>query len=460
MPRVMVLGLDCVPAALAFGSLAHTMPNLARLAERGAHGPLRSTTPPITVPAWTCMFSGRDPGEVGLYGFRSRSRGSYDLTLPDARSVKVKRAWDWLGETGHRVAVLFVPPGHPPTPVRGVSASCFLYPADGSPWTYPPELGAKLEATHGAYRADVAGFRGRSDADLAGEISAMTAQHFAIARGVWARENPDALFMVDIGPDRFHHAFYRHLDPAHPRHDANHPMVATALAYYRSLDAEVGRTVDAAGPDTNVIVASDHGARPLLGGVRVNQLLIESGWLTLKGEPAPNASILPEHIEWSRTRAFAEGGYYARVCLNLAGREPEGIVKPGDADACLRELEALFAAVPIRHDGVAPHRIVRPDREYRVTRGLAPDLMVFFGDLAYRALGTLDGRGGLWDEANDRGTDDANHDWNGIFVAAGPSVTARGALEDLAIYDVASTVLGVMGVAAPKDLLGRDRSRP
>jgi predicted AlkP superfamily phosphohydrolase/phosphomutase len=167
MPRVMVLGLDCVPAALAFGSLGHVMPNLSRLAAAGAHGPLRSTTPPITVPAWACMFSGRDPGEVGLYGFRSRTRGTYELTLPDSRSIKVKRAWDWLGEAGHRVAVLFVPPGHPPAPVRGVSASCFLYANDGSPWTYPAGLGAELEAAHGPYVADVGGYRDRSDADLA-----------------------------------------------------------------------------------------------------------------------------------------------------------------------------------------------------------------------------------------------------------------------------------------------------
>ena len=39
---------------------------------------LRSVDPPITVPAWSCMVSGRDPGELGIYGFRNRRDHSYD----------------------------------------------------------------------------------------------------------------------------------------------------------------------------------------------------------------------------------------------------------------------------------------------------------------------------------------------------------------------------------------------
>jgi len=456
MPRLLVLGLDSLPASLAFGPLAECLPSLTALGARGMFAPLRSTTPPITVPAWACMFSGRDPGELGLYGFRNRARGSYTMALPSSRSVTEKRAWDWLGEAGHRVAVLFVPPGHPPPPVRGVSASCFLHPGDGSAWTFPSSLGPRLEATHGPYRADAVARSGEASEASAADIAAMTRQHFAITRTVWREEKPAALFMVDIGPDRFHHTFYRHLDPGHPRHDPAHPMVAEARRYYRLLDEEVGRTVAEAGEDTHVLVVSDHGVRPLLGGVRVNQCLLDRGLLALLSEPEPNAPLGPGHIDWKRTRAFAEGGYYARVCVNLAGRDPEGIVRAGELEALLAELTEALEAAPNPVAGVSPHRVVRPDHAYRAVRGVAPDLMAFFGDLAYRALGTLDGRGGTFDAENDRGHDDANHDWHGVFLAAGPSVPTRGRTEALEIFDVARTCLGIFGVAAPSGLLGRD----
>ena len=57
MTRVLVVGLDCAPPALVFDRLRRSMPSIASLMRRGAYGPLRSTLPPITVPAWACMIS-------------------------------------------------------------------------------------------------------------------------------------------------------------------------------------------------------------------------------------------------------------------------------------------------------------------------------------------------------------------------------------------------------------------
>jgi len=45
----LVIGLDSVPPLLAFERYRSVMPNLDRLMSTGCHGPLRSTTPPITV---------------------------------------------------------------------------------------------------------------------------------------------------------------------------------------------------------------------------------------------------------------------------------------------------------------------------------------------------------------------------------------------------------------------------
>ena len=87
---------------------------------------------------------------------------------------------------------------------------------------------------------------------------------------------------------------------------------------------------------------SDHGARPMMGGICFNDWLIENGYLTLKEpvrEPTPSAKTA---IDWSRTVAWGDGGYYGRLFLNVAGREPQGVVQPEVS------LRSDFASTPRR----------------------------------------------------------------------------------------------------------------
>ncbi len=444
MPRVLVVGLDCAPPSLVFERWREHVPNVAALMERGTWGPLRSCIPPITVPAWTCMVSGRDPGELGLYGFRNRVAGSYEMRLPTSRDVRVKRVWDWLGEHGRRVAPLFVPLTWPPTPVRGQMASCFLTPGPDTDWTFPRGLRPRLTQAHGEYLVDVPGFRTDEPERVLESLYAMGRQHFAMARDVWNDARPDLLMMVEMGPDRFHHAFWHHVDPAHPRYEPGNRWEEEGRRYYAFLDARVGELVEDAGDDTAVLIVSDHGARAMVGGVAINEWLRRTGWLAHDSG----------RVDWSRTRAWGEGGYYARVWLNVAGREPEGVVPPERFEEERARLAAALGAMEGPDGAPLANRVVRPEDVYRETRGVPPDLMVFFGDLAWRSVGTLGGA--LFTEGDDAGPDGCNHDWDGIFVMAGPGAPARGRTDGLAIYDVARTISSLAGVPAPPDLLGTD----
>lgn len=446
----MVIGLDCAPPALVFDRLRPRLPHLSALMRRGAHGPLRSVAPPITVPAWACMVSGRDPGELGLYGFRNRVPGETRLAVSDGSAVTVPRVWNVAGDAGRSVAVLYVPLTSPPTPVHGVMVSGFL--GGEGPFTHPPELGAALEAEHGPHAPDVTEFR-TDDADgLLDELYDTGRQHFAVARQVWVERRPDFLMMVEMGTDRIHHAMWKHLDPSHPEHDPEHRLVREAEDYYAFLDAELGALVELADEDTAILVVSDHGARTMVGGVRVNEWLIEHGWLTLKEPIAGPLSL--DAIDWDKTRAWATGGYYARVFLNVAGREPDGIVT--DVESTTRELVAALEAM--RGPDGAPLGVSarRPEDMYRTVNGFPPDLLVFLGDLDYRALGTVGGP--LFTTHDDRGPDGCNHDWDGIFIAAGAGVAARGPLSGLSIHDVGPTALALLEVPTPAGWLGVDRS--
>ncbi len=391
------------------------------------------------------MVSGRDPGELGLYGFRNRS-GGYELEVATSANVRVKRVWDRLGEAGHRVAPLFVPLTSPPTPVRGRMVSCFLTPSAAAPYTFPPRWKAELEAKFGPYRMDVEDFRGGDRRRVCDDLHAMLQQHFAIARHTWRTARPDFLMMVEMGPDRLHHALWHHMDPTHPRYREGNPWEAEARRYYSALDAEVGRFVNEVGGDTTVIVASDHGARACLGGVALNEWLVQEGLLRLRQRPTM-PTPLREVVDWSGTSAWAEGGYYARVFLNVRGREPQGLVAPDEVPSLLDSLARGIEAM-----GPEGTRIHRPEELYGQVRGRPPDLLVVFGDLAYRSIGTV-GHGSCAVGIEDG----CNHDWDGIFVMRGPGI-APGQVT-AAIHDVGRTVLGLFGVPADDRWRGRDLSR-
>jgi predicted AlkP superfamily phosphohydrolase/phosphomutase len=451
---VLAIGLDCVPPELAFVRYRGDMPNLARLMERGSYGPLRSTIPPITVPAWACMFSGYDPGELGLYGFRNRELGSYQLRVAGSHDLDRPMVWDRLRED-QRACVLFVPPSYPPRPVRGELVSCFLTPDSSVPHTHPPELAAELAARFGAYRPDVDEYRTDDLPKLLAQLYADGEQRFAIAEHVLRTRQPDFMAMVEIGPDRLHHAFWSHIDPSDPRHVQGNPYAEAGRRYYQFLDRQLGRLLEAAGPATDVLVLSDHGARPLRGAICINEWLIERGYLVLKEYPRELTPFAQLEVDWGRTRAFAEGGYYARIVLNIAGREPQGAVLPGEADALCAALSGELAELPGPRGERLAHRILTPAAAYREARGLPPDLMVFFDDLGYRALGSV-GQRSCYSSHNDTGPDACNHAWDGIFVLAGPSVAARGALTGLRADDVAVTLLGLLKLPAA-DLPGTDQ---
>jgi predicted AlkP superfamily phosphohydrolase/phosphomutase len=449
--RVAVIGLDCAEPRLVFDRWLDDLPNLRGLVERGTWGPLRSVDPPITVPAWSCMVSGRDPGELGIYGFRNRRDHSYDaLGIADSRAVKVPRVWDHLGAAGRHVVLIGIPGTSPPPPVHGELVSCFLT-ADPrlQPYTHPPELRDEIEGLVGPYSVDVRNFRSEDRDRILAEIYAMTEQRFRVARHLLDTRPWDFFMMVEIGLDRLHHAFWRYLDPDHPRHQPGHRYAGVIRSYYQYLDDEIGELLERFDDETAVMVVSDHGARAMEGAICINEWLVQEGYLVLREPPAGPTAFRDAQVDWSRTRAWGEGGYYCRLCLNVRGREPEGVVAPEDYEALRTELGERLEALPGADGRPIGTRAHRPEDLWRERRGIPPDLVVYFGDLAWRSNGSL-GHGRHWTLENDTGPDDANHDRHGLWITAGPGVPAEHR-DDMSILDVAPTILQLSGLPPSGD---------
>ena len=106
-PKVLVIGLDCGAPELVFDTWRDRLPNLRALMERGIYGDLMSSIPAITVPAWSSMLAGKDPGTLGFYGFRNRADYSYTLAggrmmIATADRIVHPRIWDRVSEAGKK----------------------------------------------------------------------------------------------------------------------------------------------------------------------------------------------------------------------------------------------------------------------------------------------------------------------------------------------------------------------
>jgi predicted AlkP superfamily phosphohydrolase/phosphomutase len=161
-------------------------------------------------------------------------------------------------------------------------------------------------------------------------------------------------------------------------------------------------------------------------------------------------------IDWSRTRAWGDGGYYGRLFMNVKGREPQGIIEPDDYEKVRDELVAGIEAIPDPSGRNIGTRAYKPQDIYREVRNVAPDLMVYFGNLDWRSIGTVGSRS-IHTFENDTGPDDANHDWHGIFMMKTPAGTAqpKGEQQGLRLYDVAPTVLKLSGLTPPPEMIIR-----
>lgn len=455
--RVLIVGWDSAPPKELFEDWRRDMPNLSRLMAEGIHGPLRSCDPPITVPAWCSMLSSKNPGHLGFYGFRNRHVGQYEgKWIANASSVKVDRVWDILTRHGKRSCVLNVPQTYPVKVINGAMISCFLTPGNESDYTYPKSLKAEIERVADGYMIDVDDFRTEDKQGLLERIHLMTHKRLKVAKYLMTERGPwDFFMMVYMGPDRIQHGFWKYADPTHRKYEPGNPFEHCLRDYYKVLDEQLGQLVEMAGPETLVLVVSDHGAKRMDGSFNVNDWLMQQGLLTMKQQPEGVTRFAEENVDWSKTVAWAWGGYYARIFMNVAGREPQGPISPGDYESVRDDLIARLQAIPDDRGRVMDTKALRPQDLFTGPHtNDSPDLFVYFDDLYWRA-GQDIGHDGLYSFDTEIGPDDSVHDYDGILVASPFAEKAGQRVEGYQLMDIAPTVLEALGVPVPKDMEGR-----
>lgn len=446
--KLAVIGLDSVPPEILFDKLIDKLPNMGRMYREGAHGKLRTCDPPITVPAWMVMMTGKNPGQLGIYGFRHRRGNAYsDGYIVNSTHVRERTVWDILSDHGMKSIVLGVPPGYPPKPVKNANeVSCFITPSQDKVFTYPAELKDEvLKVAHGNYIFDVT-FRTEDRSILKKELFEMTEKRFDVAEYLAKNKPWDFFMMHEIGFDRLHHAFWKYFDPTHPKFAEGNEYRNIDVEYYSMVDRRIGQLMEIFGEGCATMIMSDHGSKAMKGAFCVNEWLVQEGYLALKKKPTSQVDLEKAEIDWGKTKAWGWGGYYARIFFNVKGREPQGVIDRNDLEKEKTRFTEKVMQIRDDKERTMSNQVFEPDKLYGTAIGDKPDLMVYFGGLDWRSAGTL-GHGSLYLSENDTGPDDSVHSMDGVFMVSRQGWKPRKqTLEGLEVEMVAPTILRMLGL--------------
>ena len=496
-PRVLVIALSEATLDLMLPWVAEgCLPNLQRLIENGASGRLRSQIPPITPQMWGTIVTGRSPGHHGAFDFWQRGPDGRFREI-DGADLRVPTVWSRLGERGLRCGIVNVPFTYPPQNING-----FMISGEDAPGAHPsiasPEsLYNEIVGKFGRYRLKDIFPGGRQKSDYLTLIPQDIEKQTDVMEYLLTEKQWDFAMLFYSASAIAQHYFWADMESE----SASNPYREVVRTAYRSLDTAIGRLVNVAGPETCVFIISDCGAGPLQSGVQVNTFLRREGFLTYKESASTAASrsiisrlrtrvqgglqkwfpkswyfsinrnlprlkawiqsyLAESDIDWSRTRAFCRGKE-GDLFINLKGRDPRGIVKPGEEYEAVRSaiIDRLEALVDPATGKKAVDRVFRAEELYQGPMlGWAPDLIIAWRNNAYMPTESDRDKDSIfvnrWREYMNWPTS-GGHRLEGVLVASGPGIRRGVPVAGAQIIDLMPTWLHCLGQDVPNELEGR-----
>lgn len=502
--KVLVIGLDGATWDLIEPwAQEGKLPTLARLMAEGARGPVASTVPPMTGPAWTTFMTGKNPGKHGIYDWIYRHKDSYDVSPTTAKHCRDATIWSILSDAGRRVCVFNVPMTFPPKRVNGLMISGMPAPSTQVTITYPTELLAEIEREVGEYLVYPDPGQAYSDQGVDAFLDRLyrtTSRRLEVFNHLQAREDWDFFMLVLNGTDTVQHAMWKYMSPDHPQYDPSkkEKYGDGILRYFQYVDKALGEIVDKLDDDTVLMVMSDHGFGPFHKFIHVNNWLRQQGWLKIKRAPGAtikstlfNLGFAPMRIynllmrlglgalkrevvrgkgqgllktfflsfgdvDWARTSAYSLGNV-GQIRLNVRGRDPQGMIEPGEEYESVRD--EIMARLWELRDPKTGEQVVqevyrREDIYWGKNVEHAADIVFIPTRMEYFGFGEYEFGSNEVIETVKRGISGTHRPY-GIVMLWGKPVQPGAEVKGASLHDLAPTILHLMGQPVPADMDGR-----
>ncbi len=455
---------------------------------------------PLPGSIWTDIAAGCS---AAVHGFQHEEQlrvGSYQIERVDASRVAAAPFYKTLSDAGVRCAVIDFPVDHPIEGFNGIQVVDWA--TEFKLWrfeTRPKGLAAELESHYG--RHPLTHYPG-TDPDLPG----LLALKHKLARGIDIKRR----FALDLIQKQQHefiffgfgelhkagHFFWRFHDRQHPQFTEAEPELVDSLrALYEEMDRALASVLERIDSDDDLIVVTDRGMyADHRGDHLVDAILLKLGLAAQRSSASATAAPRPPRArlfsarpiinfyrwvgrrllsdrvreallplyrrtigaappwDWTGTRVFrlpSVGNSYLRV--NLAGREPAGIIAPGAPyDELLSHIAAQFRALVNPATGEpAVEDVYFPASRFCGPKATElPDVAIVWNSrspidaVISESIGTIAGR-----QEQERS---GNHRPEGFALFRGPSFAMGNGVHRGDARQLAPMILRRFGIEAPR----------
>jgi predicted AlkP superfamily phosphohydrolase/phosphomutase len=475
MPRVLLIGWDGADWRILDPLLERgDLPNLQALVDRGQKGVLKSTIPTHSWAAWPSFLTGVDPADHGVYDILETVPGTHKQYPVTYKSIKERTFVEDLGAAGRKGLYVDVPLMFPPPDIDATIVAGGVLPK-GRQYTQPADLPETLERNGAPWQINGMSwttYHNKPEPYL-DEVFELTGKRIKAAEWLMDNTDWDLMASVWVSVDRTQHALSNYVGPDHPDYAKNKdtPLAARVRDVYKQLDDSIGRMVGKTRDDDIILFISDHGFQSCYRTINMDRLLQKFGYLDFTASNmilgpmqwGPMRKVartvydklglhgkvsLPQPVNWSKTKAYTtirstgEG-----VSVNLAGREPDGIVDPGDFEKVRDEVMDRLASFTDPKTGKKPVKAIFKREE--IFKGKhtdrAPDILMepAVGYSLTHAKSAIE----------DADWVSGDHRIDGTIVAVGPKVQPFS--QTPMLVDMAPTLLAALDAPASIKHTGR-----
>jgi predicted AlkP superfamily phosphohydrolase/phosphomutase len=489
-PKILLVGIDGGSfRILKPGISSGNLETFKKLVEEGVSSTLTSTIPPVTIPAFSTLMTGKNPGKHGVFDFMSEDNGHTRLT--NGTCINGPTLWRILSGAGRKCIVVNVPMTYPPEEINGIIVSGMMTPS-GRNFTHPEGLAETLDNLTDGYPV-----RFDRQVKTTKKAKYIQAIHTMIEKRkkaiFYLLENWewDVFVVLFRATDIISHGFW-----SNPRE---------VLRVYEHIDKVIGKLVKR-NPEAYVFIFSDHGFKSYSKYFHVNVFLKSLNLLKTR----KRNKITPNPFLQQMGLQDIQGGiiYYLLTRLGITRRRLRTLlpykmrkllrrVTPSfllrripriNLEVDIEESKAYFActvsdasqSIAINasnqkeYDSIVRYikqqlvNLVDPETGDEVVKQVfhkdeiyhgqfidqAPDIVILLHE-GYQASGEINSPHIIEPAAYERGT----HEMEGVFIAKGQYIKSGTELNEIGIQDIAPTILHLLAVPIPEDVDGKIRHK-
>ena len=477
----MVIGLDGATWNLLDPwILENKLPTFKRLIKSGIKGVLKSTIPSWTSPALPSLYTGMNPGNLGVFSFIKP-----DGSLVSSTDIKYPTIWNILDTYNFKSCIVNIPMTFPPERLNGIMICGPYLPSYKCDYTYPKDLKRRIGLFQDEELDKEISEKLRNPKryhqDLLEIVTKRTERRYNVFKQLNLENEYDFSFYWISGTDAIQHFCWDYKE--------------TILRFYTKVDEILGDVIETF-PERNIIVLSDHGFEsPAEEFFLVNTWLYRNGYLKRVG--GSFFQYLLDFVQLTALR-YIPFQYKEKMSKILGiqkprqhiGEEPvldrynlPGAIDYSNSVAYLTTLWGIDVNCSknydiVRNEIIEKLKKLRDSRGERVIRAAwrkeeifrgkylkqIPDIVflpmekyhpfplflqkkIFF-KMKGKAIGNR-----KWKDGSARG--DHLFAREGILISSGPAIERGKMVEDIEIADIVPTVLHMMGCRIPGHVDGR-----